>query len=254
MISESHCKPALTLPEEQHHEQHLCQRRRAIPHRGARRHAHRLGCADQDGRRRRAARRRLPPGQGRQIPGHHQLRALRQMAALPGRLSRPVAEAGKKLPPLSRALVEPLPELGTRRPGNLGAGRLRLRARGFARRGPLARLSRPVVAARGGGFRDLHRLGRRAAVVERQGRTQRHLLLRHEPVAGGVAAAEAPHRDVRVGRRRRFLPRHGPSRRHRSAASPRPGSARPSRRASTARARTATRAASTASGFPARRR
>ena len=60
----------------------------------------------------------------------------------------------------------------------------------------------------------LRRLGRRAALVERQGRPQRHLLLRREPVAGGRAAAQAPRRHLHLGRRRRFLSRHGASRRH----------------------------------------
>ena len=45
---------------------------------------------------------------------------------------------------------------------------------------------------------------------QRQGRPQRHLLLRHEPVAGGLAAAAASHGDVRLGRRRRLVPRHRP--------------------------------------------
>ena len=37
----------------------------------------------------------------------------------------------------------------------------------------------------------LHRMGRRAAVVERQSRPERHLLLRHQPVAGG--GVQPPH-------------------------------------------------------------
>ena len=39
------------------------------------------------------------------------------------------------------------------------------------------------------GHRALRRLGRRAAVVERQGRPARHLVLLDEPVAGGAAAS-----------------------------------------------------------------
>ena len=60
----------------------------------------------------------------------------------------------------------------------------------------------------------MRRMGRRAAVVERQGRAQRHLLLRREPVAVRGAAAQAPRRDLPLGGRRRFLPRHGAPRRH----------------------------------------
>ena len=63
-------------------------------------------------------------------------------------------------------------------------------------------------------FLRLHRMGRRAAVVERQGRAQRHFLLRHEPVARGVAAAAASCRHVHLGRRGRLVSRHDASRRH----------------------------------------
>ena len=38
-------------------------------------------------------------------------------------------------------------------------------------------------------FAALHRMGRRAALVERQGRADRHLLLRRQPVAGGGACS-----------------------------------------------------------------
>ena len=60
----------------------------------------------------------------------------------------------------------------------------------------------------------LHRMGRHAAVVERQGRPQRHLVLRHQPVVRRAAAAAASRRHVRVGGRVRLLPREHPSRRH----------------------------------------
>ena len=73
---------------------------------------------------------------------------------------------------------------------------------------------RSFLAARDQGLLRLHRMGRRAAVVERQGRAQRHLLLRHQPVARGDAAAAAPRRHVHLGGRRRLVPRHDPSRRH----------------------------------------
>ena len=82
------------------------------------------------------------------------------------------------------------------------------------RRRPLAGRDRHLVAARGAGSRAMRRMGRRAAVVERQGRIERHLLLRREPVAVRGAAAQAPRRDLPLGGRRRFLPRHGAPRRH----------------------------------------
>ena len=87
-----------------------------------------------------------------------------------------------------RRLEQPLSELGSGRSGEMGAARLRLRARRFARRRLLARLHRSFFAARDQGFLRLHRMGRRAAVVERQGRPERHFLLRHQPVARRVAA------------------------------------------------------------------
>ena len=99
-------------------------------------------------------------------------------------------------------------------PGEMGAARLRLRARGFARRRLLARPGRSVLAARDQGFLRLHRMGRRAAVVERQGRAQRHLLLRLEPVARRDAAAAASRRDVHLGGLRRLVSRHDAPRRH----------------------------------------
>ena len=91
---------------------------------------------------------------------------------------------------------------------------LRLRARGFARRRPLARLHRSLLAARDEGFLQLHRVGGRAAVVERQGGAERHLLLRHEPVARRDAAAAAPRGDVHLGGLGRLVPRHDAPRRH----------------------------------------
>ena len=87
-------------------------------------------------------------------------------------------------------------------------------AAGRSRRRLLAGLHRPFLAARDQGLLRLHRMGRRAALVERQGRAQRHLLLRHQPVARGVAAAAASRRDVHLGGRRRLVSRHDAPRRH----------------------------------------
>ena len=99
-------------------------------------------------------------------------------------------------------------------PGEVGAARLCLRARRFPRRRLLAGLHRSFLAARDQGLLRLHRMGRRAAVVERQGRAQRHLVLRHQPVARRVAAAAASRRHVHLGGRRRLVPRHDAPRRH----------------------------------------
>ena len=126
---------------------------------------------------------------------------------------------------------------------------LRLRARGLTRRGPLAGLSGSVVAARDARFLRLHRVGGRPALEQREGGSERHLLLRDESVAGGLAPAAAPGRPVRLGGSGRFLPRPGPTTGASPAGFPRPGTAKPSSPASTARATAASRAASTATGF-----
>ena len=169
----------------------------------------------EDGRRPGAARRRLSPGEGRPLSGDPELRSLRQGPRLPGRLSERVAAHGRAASRRHRRLQQSLPELGSGRSGEMGAARLCLRARRFPRLRLLARLHRSFLAARDQGFLRLHRMGRRAAVVERQGRAQRHFLLRHQPVAGGEPAAAASRRHVHLGGRRRLVPRHDPSRRHR---------------------------------------
>ena len=154
------------------------------------------------------------PIEGGQAPGHPHLRPLRERPRVPGRLSERVAAHGGEASRRRGGLIQPLSELGSGRPGEMGAARLCLRARGFARRRLLARLHRSFLAARDEGFLRLHRMGRRAAVVERQGRAERHLVLRHQPVARRLAAAAASRRDVRLGRRGRLVSRHDASRRH----------------------------------------
>ena len=174
----------------------------------------RLGRPDRDGRRRGAARRCVPAGRRRKISGDHELRPLRQGPSDAGGLQEPVAADRQGRAGGARRLEQQVPELGAVRSGEVGAGRLHLRARGFARRRPLAGLSRNMVAARVQGHRRLRRLGRRAAVVERQGRPARHLVLFDEPVAGGAAEAEASRRAVHLGGLVGLLPRALPPRRH----------------------------------------
>ena len=88
------------------------------------------------------------------------------------------------------------------------------RSCGFARRGPLPRRHRHLVGARGAGFLPVHRMGGGPALEHGQDRPERHLLLRHEPVAGGRAPAAAPERHVRLGGGGRLLPGNGSPRRH----------------------------------------
>ena len=155
------------------------------------------------------------PVKARQVSGHPDLRPLRQMAALRRSLRRAVASGCARIHP-------DVPTGSTNKyqcwevvdPEKWVPDGYVVRPRRQPRRRPLARRDRHLVAARGAGLGALRRLGRRAAVVERQGRPQRHLLLRREPVAVRGAAAQAPRRDLPVGGRRRFLPRHGAPRRH----------------------------------------
>ncbi len=111
-------------------------------------------------------------------------------------------------------LHQQIPELGSRRSGKVGPRRLRVRARGFAGRRPLAGLPRPQRRAREQGFPRLYRMDRHAVVVQRQGRLERHFILRVEPVARRRAQSAAPGGDLRVGRLGRLLPRLRASRRH----------------------------------------
>ena len=215
--------------------------------RSARRHAHRLGRADRDGRRPRAARRRVPPGRRR--PAIRCIltygpygKGLAFQDGYPSAWELMVAEH----PDVAYGSTQPVPELGSRRSREVGAGRLRLRARRFARRRPLARaVIDPFSPRETQRLLRLHRMGRRAAVVERQGRAERHLLLRHQPVARRVAAAAASRRDVRLGRRRRLVPRHDAPRRHPQHVLRRTGTTCRSRPCSTAAASAGRRAACT---------
>ena len=63
-------------------------------------------------------------------------------------------------------------------------------------------------------FYDCIEWAAQAALVERQDRPQRRLLLRHQPVACRVPAAAAPRRHVHLGGRRRLVSRHDAPRRH----------------------------------------
>ena len=131
-----------------------------------------------------------------------------------GRLRDGVGAFRHRPPRRHRGLLEHPPELGGRGPREMGAGRLHLRARGLARRRPFAGLHRPLLPARDQGFRHLHRMGGRAALVQRQGGPHGNLVLRHQPVARGGSPAQVPGSHVRLGGRGGLLPRHEPPGRH----------------------------------------
>ena len=177
-------------------------------------HAGRLGRADHHGRRSRPACRCVPADRRGEASGHSQLWALRQGAVVPGRLQGQLGAPDQGGARGAGGLEQQVSELGAGRSGEMGAGRLCLRARQLAWRRALAGPPRRVVAARGAGSLSMRRMGRYAALEQRQGRHQRHLLLRHEPVAGRRAQSAAPRRPVHLGRFVRLLSRALPSRRH----------------------------------------
>src|SRR5438046_2905662 len=125
---------------------------------------------------------------------------------------RPISHYSRTTPPLppsSTRMAQSRPPAG-RPAGAAGAGRVRLEPRGLPRDGAIARLPRPLGGPRGKGPLRLHRVGGVAALEQRQDRPLGHLLLRDEPVAGGGAPAAASGRDLRLGGRRRLLPRSQP--------------------------------------------
>ena len=92
-----------------------------------------------------------PVKKGR-YPVHPQPRPLRQVAAFRRRLQDRLEAHGGEAAGRDGRLEQQVSELGSLRPGEVGAGWLCLRARRFARLRPLARLRRALVAARDQGF------------------------------------------------------------------------------------------------------
>ena len=152
--------------------------------RNPRRHAHRLGCADRDGRRPRAARGRVPPDRRTaSIPSSSPTaptrRASRSRTAIRARGSawwRSIPTSRRARPTTTRAGKWSIRRNGCRD----GYACVRVDSRGAGRSPGFIDHFSPRETQ---GFLRLHRMGRRAALVERQGRAQRHLVLRHQPVA-----------------------------------------------------------------------
>src|SRR5207302_3653466 len=186
----------------------------AVAGRYGRRHADRVGPGDPDGRRPGAARRRLPAGGAGALPGDPVLRTLREGPAVPAGLARPMAAPDRRASRGRAGIERPLPELGGRRPREMGAGRVRLRPRRLARRGPLPRIPGPVLPARDPRLLPVHRVGRRAGVEQRQSRSARDFLLCHQPVARRLTAAPASGRDLPVGGGGGLVSGHVAPRRH----------------------------------------
>ncbi len=172
-----------------------------------------MGRRDPDGRWCRPSGRHLPAAWGRARPSDHDPRAVRKGPRLAGWLPDGLAVPLDRAPRGDRRLVEPVPELGDPRSREVGPGRLRLRAGRLPRSGALAGSPRCLVAARDARLLRLHRVGGQPAVVQWQGRPERDLVLRHEPMAGRRPAATPSGRDLRLGGCRRLVPRRHPSRR-----------------------------------------
>ena len=95
---------------------------------------------------------------------------------------------------------QPVPGLGGRRPREMGSARLRVRSGRFARGRRSPGFHRTSRSPRDAGLLRLHRMGRGAALEQRQGRAERNLLLRDEPVAGRGATAAVSGGALRLGR------------------------------------------------------
>jgi uncharacterized protein len=119
-----------------------------------------------------------------------------------------------RLPRGRRGLHQQVPELGGGRPREVGASRLRGGAGRLPRDRHVPRLRGSLLPPRDPGLLRLHRVGRRPALVEREGGRQRHQLPGHQPVARRRAPATPSGCHLRVGRRRRLVPGHDPPRRH----------------------------------------
>ena len=149
-----------------------------------------------------------------QMAGAPDLWSLRQGTRLSEGL--PERLAGHDRQPSRRRLRldQQIPELGSGRPREVGAAWLCLRPRRFARDRAVARVCRSFLATRDARLLPMHRVGRRPELVKRQGRAERRLLLRDQPVAGGLAAAAASEGDVHLGGCGRLVSRHDPPWRH----------------------------------------
>ena len=155
------------------------------------------------------------PIDGGALSGHPHLRALRERARVPGRLPERVAAHGRRASRRRGAarrnnyqsweVVDPekwVPD---------GYVCVRVDSRGAGRSPGFIDPFSPRET------QDFYHCIEWAGVQpwsQRQGRAERHLLLRHQPVARRVAAAAASRRDVRLGRRGRLVPRHDAPRRH----------------------------------------
>ena len=161
-----------------------------------------------DAGRRQARRRRLPRHRRQAAPGARRAEPVRQGAAGAG--------------PDHAAAAAPQPDVGRlhrgRRHRPRRQGGLRPRHRRPARLRRLRRRAHRQLQRRrrlaGPGRLRLHRVGRRAAVVRRQRRHDRHLLLRLHAGAGRGRAPAAPEGDLRLRRPLRLLRDHLPRRHH----------------------------------------
>ena len=154
------------------------------------------------------------PDRRRPLPGDPELRPVREGAPVPGGLSERLEADGGRAPRRRRRLDEQVPELGGRRPGEVGAGRLR-RASASTRAAPAARPGTSTTSRRARPGTSTTASSGPASQAWSNGKVGlngiSYYAINQWQVA--VAPAAAPRGDVRLGGRRRLVPRHDPPRR-----------------------------------------
>ncbi len=127
--------------------------------------------------------------------------------AYPGWVPAAVGEDDRRPPGNPGRLHQQVPELGNHRPGALGSSWLCRRARGLARGRLVPRIHGSGLRQGNGGSLPVHRVGRDAALEQRQGGHAGDFLLCQQPVAGGHHVPAPPGGHHPLGRSERSLPR-----------------------------------------------
>ena len=174
-----------------------------------------MGRAGGDARRGGAGGRCLPTRSAGTLPRHPQPRGVRKGASLQRRhLPDAVGKAGGQGPHRAGGLEQPLPVVGSDRPGALGAPRICRGEGGLARRRPLTGGARPSLTPGVRGRLRQRHLGWYPAVEHRKGRHHGDLVLRGDGLGGGGTQPRAPCRNRGLGGLQRPLPRCLLPRRH----------------------------------------
>ena len=164
-----------------------------------------------------------------------QLRAVREGPRLSGGLSAAMGLHAREVPRGGQGHQQPAPELGSGRPGAVGAGRVCLRSGRLQGDRPIPGLHGPLVGPGDGGPLRLHRMGRNTAVEQRASAWPASRIAMNQYQ---VAALQPPHLAAicpweGASDWYREFARHGGS----SASSPKTGTRARSRTSSTASVR-----------------